>query len=366
MASDDEGRVVLGLRDVAARDYNEHVGARVEVVSVRPDQSARLSDRTGETRAHLVTSAEVPKPFAASCKRIDGKACADQFLSEVRVQIEAQAADGLPPPKLAIVLVGDNPASKSYIKHKEKAAELCGVVAQVYSEAATISEAELLTLVRALNADNAVHGIIVQLPLPPHIDANTVTGAVAHAKDVDGFTAKSVGSVATHGCEPFFCPCTPKGCLRLLKHVGVPLRGKEAVVIGASNLVGTPMSLLLLREGATVTTCHIETVDVAAHARRADILVVAAGSAELVQPEWVKPGAVVIDVGINFVADASKKSGQRMVGDVASGVAAIAGHLTPVPGGVGPMTIAMLMENVLAAATAARAGSAGMAATPFA
>merc|ERR1712224_616431 len=210
------------------------------------------------------------------------------------------------------------------------------------------SQEQLLQEVQRLNADESVHGIIVQLPLPSHIDAAAVTGAVAESKDVDGFTPANIGSVALNGYDPLFSPCTPKGCLHLLKSVGVPLRGKEAVVVGASNIVGIPMALLLLKEGCTTSICHIDTVDVASHTRKADIVVVAVGKAGLARGDWIKPGAIVIDVGINFVADSSKKAGKRMVGDVEFGEArSVAGYITPVPGGVGPMTVAMLMQNTL-------------------
>ena len=225
----------------------------------------------------------------------------------------------------------------------------CGISARVEALDDAVSPSALLEVVQRLNADAGVHGIIVQLPLPAHIEPRLITNAVCHAKDVDGFTQPSLGAVAQRGPSPCYCPCTPKGCLRLIRSCGMPLRGKEAVVIGASNIVGLPMALLLLGEGCTVAVCHVDTADTPSHARRADVLVVACGVAGLVPPSWVKPGAVVIDVGINFVPDASRKGGRRMVGDCAPEVAAVAGHLTPVPGGVGPMTVAMLMQNTLEA-----------------
>jgi len=304
-----------------------------------------------------------PTRISPACDTIDGKAISDTVLVEIRRGVDELRAAGLSEPSLVVLLVGDNPASLSYIKRKLKAAEDCGISARKLVLPETASEAEVVRAVEDLNADDAVHGIIVQLPLPSHVRASTVTNTVRHEKDVDGFTMQSIGSVASSGQEPCFCPCTPKGCLRLIKSAlgEMGLRGKEAVVIGASNIVGVPMALLLLREGCTVTVCHIDTVNTRAHARTADILVVAVGKAGLVQKDWVKPGAVVIDVGINFVSDSSKKSGQRMAGDCAPKVREVAGHLTPVPGGVGPMTVAMLMHNTLEARRR-RAGFAPLAA----
>eukprot|EP00746_Dinoflagellata_sp_MGD_P004329 gnl/MRDRNA2_/MRDRNA2_108334_c0_seq1.p1 gnl/MRDRNA2_/MRDRNA2_108334_c0~~gnl/MRDRNA2_/MRDRNA2_108334_c0_seq1.p1 ORF type:complete len:408 (+),score=82.81 gnl/MRDRNA2_/MRDRNA2_108334_c0_seq1:99-1322(+) len=276
---------------------------------------------------------------------IDGKAIADSVLAAVKAEVNAiQNAK----PNLVVIMVGENPASATYVRRKEEAAKTCGIETRKVSFSSEISQEQLLQEVKRLNEDDGVHGIIVQLPLPSHIDAATVTGAVAEGKDVDGFTPANIGSVALNGYAPLFCPCTPKGCLHLLKSVGVPLRGKEAVVVGASNIVGIPMSLLLLKEGCTTSVCHIDTVDVAAHTRKADILVVAVGKAGLVRGDWIKPGAIVIDVGINFVADASKKTGKRMVGDVEFDEArSVADYITPVPGGVGPMTVAMLMQNTM-------------------
>lgn len=279
---------------------------------------------------------------------IDGKRLADSVLASVKSEVLALFKAGHDAPALVVVLVGDNPASASYIKRKEAAAAQCGILCRVLSFASTISQYELACEVERLNADPHVHGIIVQLPLPAHLDAPSITGAVARSKDVDGFAPENIGSVALNGFQPTFCPCTPKGCMFLLHSLGISLRGKEAVVVGASNIVGIPMTLLLLKEGCTVSVCHIDTVDPAVHTRTADILVVAVGKAGLVRGDWVKPGAIVIDVGINFVDDPSKKAGKRLVGDVAfDEVSAVASHITPVPGGVGPMTVAMLMQNAL-------------------
>lgn len=278
----------------------------------------------------------------APASLIDGKALADGVLDKSRQAVAKFDVK----PLLVVVLVGSQQASLSYIKRKEVAASGCGIRTRLLQLDEAITQQDLGAAVDELNADDDVDGIIVQLPLPAHLDAKAATSGVSAVKDVDGFLPSNVGATALHGHEPLHCPCTPKGCLALIQSVGVPLRGKEAVVIGASNIVGIPMSSLLLKEGMTVTTCHIDTVDTARHARRADVLVVAVGKAGLVTSDWVKPGAIVIDCGINFVPDASKKAGFRMAGDVdREGVRCVAGHLTPVPGGVGPMTVAMLMSN---------------------
>ena len=294
------------------------------------------------------------KAETTAAVKLDGTALAAASLANTREAVDVLVAAGHEPPALLVIVVGHDPASAAYIKRKVQSAAACGVeVAVTQLEEADTTESGLLDLVRNANANPAVHGIIVQLPLPGHVDAARVTQAVAHAKDVDGFTHQSLGSVVPvtvprggggnsggRNAPPYFCPCTPLGCLEILRSVpALTLRGKEAVVIGASQVVGTPMALLLLGEGCTVTICHADTADTAAHARRADILVSAAGVAGLVQTGWVKPGAVVLDVGINFIPDSSKKSGSRMVGDVDPGVASTAGFLTPVPGGVGPMTV---------------------------
>jgi len=282
---------------------------------------------------------------------IDGKEIADGIVDKLRRSVAKLDAV----PVLAVVLVGHHPASLSYIKRKEAAAAECGIRSRLLQLDESITQKKLEGVIDDLNADDDVDGIIVQLPLPGHLDAKAATGSVAPAKDVDGFLPANVGATALNDHEPLFCPCTPKGCLHLIKSVGVPLRGKEACVIGASNIVGIPMGSLLLKEGMTVTTCHIDTVDPAAHARRADVLVVAVGKAALVGSSWVKPGAIVIDVGINFVPDATRKAGKRMVGDVDfDAVSHIAGYITPVPGGVGPMTVAMLMSNTFDACAARR------------
>jgi len=286
----------------------------------------------------------------AKAQIMDGNALSEVALRAVKDKVDKLLASGSSPPHLVVVLVGSNAASNTYIKRKEAAAAQCGIRSTVIRLDGDAAQAAVLAEVERLNSDPSVHGILVQLPLPPHLDAPTVTGAVLRSKDVDGLTPDNVGSLALSGYTPAFYPCTPKGCMRLLESLVVPLRGKVAVIVGASNIVGIPMMLMLLKEGCTVNICHIDTVDVAWHARTADILIVAVGKAGLVRANWVKPGAIVIDVGINFVPDPSKKAGRRMVGDVEfDEVCTVAGHITPVPGGVGPMTVAMLMENTFEA-----------------
>ena len=307
--------------------------------------STHPAEETGKLSKPSPEAGGPTKPLSA-CQLIDGRAQSDEILLKLKREVDSRPAD-LPLPRLVVLLVGEHPASLSYIAKKEQAAARSGIHAETRRMPATASHAEVMSAVHLLNEDPGVHGVIVQLPLPEQVNAPEVTEAVAHEKDVDGFTSASMGTVAISGREPLFCPCTPLGCLHLIRSVGTPLQGKEAVVIGASNIVGTPMALLLLREGCTVHVCHIDTRDTAAIARTADILVVAVGRAGLVKRDWVKPGAIVIDVGINFVPDPTKKSGRRMAGDVDDEVRLVASHLTPVPGGVGPMTVAMLMQAPL-------------------
>jgi len=272
---------------------------------------------------------------------IDGKALAADLIARA-----AQAAASLAvEPGLAVVLVGNNPASEIYVRSTAMKTVAAGLRASVHRLEATTSEAELLHLIARLNADPAVHGILVQLPLPPHIDPHAVIAAIDPAKDVDGFHPVNAGRLATG--LPGLRPCTPLACVRLARTVHASLAGCEAVVIGRSNIVGKPLAQLLIAESATVTVAHSRTRELPAVARRGDLLFVAAGRPELVRGDWVRPGATVIDVGINRIAGEKP----RIVGDVAFAEAKeIAGAITPVPGGVGPMTIAMLMLNTVAAA----------------
>jgi methylenetetrahydrofolate dehydrogenase (NADP+)/methenyltetrahydrofolate cyclohydrolase len=288
---------------------------------------------------------------------LDGKAIAEGVVAKVAAETKALIARGVTP-GLAVVLVGADPASEVYVGAKGRAAKACGFHSEQHTLPAETSEAELLALIASLNADRAVHGILVQLPLPKGVDASRVLEAVDPKKDVDGFHPINVGLLSIGDMDRALVPCTPAGAMIMLDRaceaLGQTLAGKEAVIIGRSNIVGKPMAQLMLSRHCTVTIAHSRTRDLPGVARRADILVAAVGKPEMVRGDWVKPGAIVIDVGINRVSadlDAAGKSKTRLVGDVAYAEAAeIAAAITPVPGGVGPMTIAMLMSNTLEAA----------------
>jgi methylenetetrahydrofolate dehydrogenase (NADP+) / methenyltetrahydrofolate cyclohydrolase len=283
---------------------------------------------------------------------IDGKAIAADIRAELRTEIEALKAKGVTP-GLGVILVGDDPASQSYVTAKERACAEIGIYSDDNRLAADTTQEALLAKVEAMNADPRIHGILVQLPLPKHIDESTVLRAVSPEKDVDGFHPVNVGKMVIG--EKAFLPCTPHGVIQMLARSGVETEGAHAVVVGRSNIVGKPVANLLLQKrphaNATVTLCHTRTRDMGAFTRQADILIVAAGRPNTVTREMVKPGAVVIDVGVNRVEDASRKRGYRLVGDVDfEGVREVASLLTPVPGGVGPMTITMLLANTVDAA----------------
>jgi len=282
-------------------------------------------------------------------KRIDGKARADRLVAGIAaVTAQLKAASGVVP-GLCAVLVGDDPASQMYVRAKGKVAAAAGIASFQRNLPETTSEAELLALIAKLNADNTIDGILVQLPLPKHIDPQRVIDAIDPGKDVDGFHAQNVGRLWSGGQARALMACTPYGCLLLLRDVVPDLSGAAAVVLGRSNIVGKPMAALLLSENCTVTLAHSKSRDIPAIVRRSDILVAAVGRPEFVRGDWIKPGAVVIDVGINRIAAPGGKS--RLVGDVAFAEAqGIAGAITPVPGGVGPMTIACLLRNTLIAA----------------
>ena len=279
---------------------------------------------------------------------IDGKAIAAELRAAVGAETRRLAAERGLVPGLAVVLVGDNPASKAYVGSKSRAVVEAGMRPLDHHLPADTSEDALIALVRKLNADPAVHGILVQLPLPPQIDASRIIASVDPDKDVDGFHPLNAGRLASG--LPGLAPCTPLGCIKLAKTVHASLAGLEAIVIGRSNIVGKPLAQLLLAENATVTIAHSRTRDLPALCRRADLLFAAIGRPEMVRGDWIKPGAAVIDVGINRVADGGKS---RIVGDVCFAEAVtVAGAITPVPGGVGPMTIACLLVNTLRAACA--------------
>ena len=286
-----------------------------------------------------------------SAKIIDGKQIGQEIRDEVKVAVDDRLKRGLPAPGLATVLVGENPASQVYVRSKQKACAEAGINSFGHHLPEDATQEEVEALVRKLNADPAVNGILVQLPLPRHLDEEKVLSAIDMNKDVDGFHPVNIGRLAQKGREPAFVPCTPAGCMVLLERAGAQLSGANAVVLGRSNIVGMPVALLLVKANATVTICHSRTRDLPSVVREADILVAAIGQPEFVKKEWVKPGAIVIDVGINRKEDAAAKRGYRLVGDVAfDEVSEVAGAITPVPGGVGPMTIAMLLQNTLRAA----------------
>jgi methylenetetrahydrofolate dehydrogenase (NADP+) / methenyltetrahydrofolate cyclohydrolase len=277
-----------------------------------------------------------------TAKLIDGNALSKTLRTEVAARAAALAARGCRP-GLAVVLVGDNPASEVYVRNKVKACEDNGIHSSYDRYPATHSEAALLARIDELNHDPKIHGILVQLPLPPHIDSHKVLEAIAPEKDVDGFHVASAGALMTG--KPVFRPCTPYGVMKMFEACGIDLKGANAVVIGRSNIVGKPMALLLLEAGATVTICHSKTRDIAAHTRTADVIVAATGRRNLVTADMVKPGAAVIDVGMN------RDDAGKLCGDVDfAGVREVAGFITPVPGGVGPMTITMLLVNTIEAA----------------
>ena len=277
-----------------------------------------------------------------SAQIIDGNALSKQLRADVARRAAALRARGITP-GLAVVLVGDSPASQVYVRNKIKACEDNGLHSVLEKYDATLSEADLLARVDALNNDPAIHGILVQLPLPAHIDAQKVIEAISPAKDVDGFHIASAGALMVG--QPGFWPCTPYGCMKMLESIAYDLRGKHAVVIGRSNIVGKPMALMLLQKNATVTVCHSATADLKAMTLQADVIVAAVGKRHVLTADMVKPGAVVIDVGMN------RNDEGKLCGDVDfDGIKEVAGYITPVPGGVGPMTITMLLVNTLEAA----------------
>ncbi len=277
---------------------------------------------------------------------IDGKVVAATVEGAVKIDAEMLKTKCGVTPGLATVLVGENPASKTYVGMKQKKTQELGMFSVGSHLPADISQDELLKIVRGYAAEPKIHGILVQLPLPAHLDQETVLSAIPIEKDVDGFHPINVGRLAMKNREPLFVPCTPAGCIVLIDSVGTKIEGARAVVLGRSNIVGLPAAFLLIHRNATVTICHSKTQNLPDIVRQADILVAAIGRAQFVKADWLKPGATVIDVGTNAIPDATKKSGYRQVGDVDFEPAKeIAGAITPSPGGVGPMTIAMLMRN---------------------
>jgi len=283
-------------------------------------------------------------------KLIDGKAVAQQIREGIKAEVEQLVASGKEPPGLGVVLVGDDPASRTYVSMKEKACRAAGIYSEEHALPADSSQEKVLGIIEEYNRNPKIHGILVQLPLPDHLDSEQVLLAVRPDKDVDGFHPENVGRLWEG--HPRFVPCTPLGILELIHSTGVPLKGKRAVVVGRSNIVGKPTAALLMAEHATITICHSRTADLPGECRSADVLVAAIGRARMIQGDWIKPGALVIDVGINRIAEGEKS---RLVGDVDFEAAReVAGYLTPVPGGVGPMTIAMLLRNTLTSARRAQ------------
>ena len=273
---------------------------------------------------------------------IDGNALSSTLRQQVSERVITLQKHGIKA-GLAVILVGDNPASQVYVRNKVKACEQTGIHSVLEKNDASLSEQALLARVHALNHDKSIHGILVQLPLPAHIDSQKIIEAIAPEKDVDGFHVASAGALMTG--LPGFWPCTPHGCMKMLEHIGYNLRGKHAVVIGRSNIVGKPMALMLLQQNATVTICHSATVNLKAHTLQADVVIAAVGKRNVLTEDMVKPGAVVIDVGMN------RDDEGKLCGDVDfEGVSKVASHITPVPGGVGPMTITMLLVNTLESA----------------
>ncbi|SDK70244.1 methylenetetrahydrofolate dehydrogenase (NADP+) / methenyltetrahydrofolate cyclohydrolase [Methylophilus rhizosphaerae] len=273
---------------------------------------------------------------------IDGKQIANQLLDEIRINIEQRLTTGKRAPRLAVILVGDDPASAIYVRNKQIACEKVGIVSEAYKLPSSLTQNELLDLIRKLNQDPATDGILVQSPLPHHIDESAILALIDPNKDVDGFHPYNIGRLAVR--QPLLRSCTPYGVIKMLQASGINLKGLDAVVVGVSNHVGRPMGLELLLAGCTVTSCHRHTKSLAEHVQRADLVVAAAGRAGLVKGEWIKPGAIVVDIGINRLPDG------KLAGDVEFEVAKQrAAYITPVPGGVGPMTVATLMENTLKA-----------------
>lgn len=273
---------------------------------------------------------------------IDGKQIANQLLDEIRTKIDNRLSTGKRAPRLAVVLVGDDPASAIYVRNKQLACEKVGIVSEAHKLPASLTQNELFDLIRKLNQDPDTDGILVQSPLPHHIDESAILALIDPAKDVDGFHPYNIGRLAVR--QPLLRSCTPYGVIKMLQASNINLKGLDAVVVGVSNHVGRPMGLELLLAGCTVTSCHRHTKDLAAHVQRADLVVAAAGKAGLVKGEWIKPGAIVVDIGINRLPDG------KLAGDVEFEIARQrAAHITPVPGGVGPMTVATLMENTLQA-----------------
>lgn len=287
----------------------------------------------------------------ADGRKIDGKGWAETLRSEVRHAVSQRAAHGASVPKLAVVLVGNRADSETYVRMKQRACVECGVLSEERRLSETASEEHIVGAVSELASDDTVHGVLVQLPLPEHVDETRVLDTIGPMKDVDGFHPTNFGMLALNNRSPLFSPCTPSGCMELLRREGVQTAGVTAIVLGRSNIVGLPVSLMLQQADATVTLAHSKTKDIKAATQAADIVVAAAGRPGMLDGSWLKPGCVVLDVGINAIEDSSRKRGYRLIGDVDfDSVIHTASLVTPVPGGIGPMTIAMLLKNTVASA----------------
>ncbi|CAA0842604.1 Bifunctional protein FolD 4- chloroplastic [Striga hermonthica] len=341
----------------SASDRCSHRGSLVANLHVRPTRNCSAFLRTtctkARTSAPLCSSPAVnaAMPTEASAKVIDGKSVAKQIREEITTEISRMKESTGVVPGLAVILVGDRKDSATYVRNKKKACQSVGIKSFEVNLQEDCSEQEVLEYIKIFNEDPSVNGILVQLPLPSHMNEQNILNAVCIEKDVDGFNPLNIGRLAMRDREPLFVPCTPKGCIELLRRYDFPIKGKRAVVIGRSNIVGMPAALLLQREDATVSIVHSRTKNPEKITREADIVISAVGQPNMVRGSWIKPGSVIIDVGINPVEDTASPRGYRLVGDVCYEEASkIASAITPVPGGVGPMTIAMLLSNTLAAA----------------
>lgn len=342
---------------LTVRSYGIHSGPNYlkEIPNSKQSSALQVTSRSRDKLIlHPLGSRSISSSAPRmSAERIDGTAIAKNIRERINAEIKkTQETNPRYKPSLTIVQVGDRSDSSTYVRMKLKAAEEANIICNLVHYPESITEAELLQNITQFNNDPTIHGILVQLPVPKHISEHAITSAVAEEKDVDGFGAGNIGELSKRGGHPMFTPCTPKGVIVLLEESGVQLKGKHAVVLGRSDIVGSPVSALLRNADATVTVCHSRTQNLEGHIKQADVLVAAIGQPNFVKGEWLKPGAVVIDVGTNYIPDESKKSGQRLVGDVDfESAEKVASRITPVPGGVGPMTVAMLLQNVIDAAT---------------
>ncbi|KAL1200009.1 Bifunctional protein FolD 4 [Cardamine amara subsp. amara] len=324
---------------------------RVDQLRLQTTASGRGCNLSIRSSSSLTPAISADTKSEATAKVIDGKAVAKKIRDEITIEVSRMKESIGVVPGLAVILVGDRKDSATYVRNKKKACESVGIKSFEVRLSEDSSEEEVLKSVSGFNDDPCVHGILVQLPLPSHMDEQNILNAVSIEKDVDGFHPLNIGRLAMRGREPLFVPCTPKGCIELLHRYNIEIKGKRAVVIGRSNIVGMPAALLLQREDATVSIIHSRTKNPEEITREADIIISAVGVPNMVRGSWIKPGAVIIDVGINPVEDASAPRGYRLVGDICYEEACkVASAITPVPGGVGPMTIAMLLSNTLTSA----------------